>query len=181
VGPGPGRHGGTIVTQGSPAEVAAFPTSLTGMFLRLTGQLDIAALNRRTQKICNLRRHAVQSRSRAPRWPTNDRDHRRLLNTKEYVAQIGISRSGNARGKSDELVILTQQLTINLGIGDQIQHAHTLSQLAARDDDRANKFNLNPWRSLREFFENGLTACRSQNSLCTHKGQSDQSQRQNVK
>jgi excinuclease ABC subunit A len=34
VGPGPGRHGGTIVTQGSPAEVAAFPQSLTGMYLR---------------------------------------------------------------------------------------------------------------------------------------------------
>ncbi len=34
VGPGPGRQGGSIVTQGTPAEVSAFPTSLTGMYLR---------------------------------------------------------------------------------------------------------------------------------------------------
>lgn len=33
VGPGAGKHGGTIVAQGTPAEVAAEPTSLTGQYL----------------------------------------------------------------------------------------------------------------------------------------------------
>ena len=41
VGPGPGRHGGTIVTQGTPAEVAAFPSSLTGMYLRGDRRIDV--------------------------------------------------------------------------------------------------------------------------------------------
>ena len=46
VGPGPGRHGGTIVTQGSPAEVAAFPTSLTGMYLRGERRIDTPTTRR---------------------------------------------------------------------------------------------------------------------------------------
>ncbi|MEE2971537.1 MAG: excinuclease ABC subunit UvrA, partial [Planctomycetota bacterium] len=33
IGPGPGRHGGTVVAQGTPDEVAAHPDSLTGMYL----------------------------------------------------------------------------------------------------------------------------------------------------
>jgi excinuclease ABC subunit A len=46
VGPGPGRHGGTIVTQGSPAEVAACPASLTGMYLRGDRRVDVPARRR---------------------------------------------------------------------------------------------------------------------------------------
>ena len=34
IGPGPGRHGGKVVTQGTPDQVAAHATSLTGMYLR---------------------------------------------------------------------------------------------------------------------------------------------------
>ncbi|MSR40808.1 MAG: excinuclease ABC subunit UvrA [Phycisphaerales bacterium] len=33
IGPGPGRHGGEIVAQGKPSDVAAHPTSLTGDYL----------------------------------------------------------------------------------------------------------------------------------------------------
>ena len=33
IGPGPGRHGGEVVAQGTPDEVAAHPDSLTGMYL----------------------------------------------------------------------------------------------------------------------------------------------------
>ncbi|MFM1831322.1 MAG: UvrABC system protein [Planctomycetota bacterium] len=46
VGPGPGRHGGTIVTQGSPEEVAACPGSLTGMYLRGDRRVDVPAQRR---------------------------------------------------------------------------------------------------------------------------------------
>ncbi|HAN14794.1 MAG TPA: daunorubicin resistance protein DrrC, partial [Chloroflexi bacterium] len=46
VGPGPGRHGGTIVTQGTPAEVAAFPQSLTGMYLRGERRIEVPTKRR---------------------------------------------------------------------------------------------------------------------------------------
>jgi len=46
VGPGPGRHGGTIVAQGTPAEVTAFPTSLTGMYLRGERRIEVPTKRR---------------------------------------------------------------------------------------------------------------------------------------
>ncbi len=46
VGPGPGRHGGAIVAQGTPDEVAAHPTSLTGMYLRGDRRIEVPAKRR---------------------------------------------------------------------------------------------------------------------------------------
>jgi excinuclease ABC subunit A len=45
VGPGPGRHGGTIVAEGTPTTVASHPTSLTGAYL--SGRREIAVPARR--------------------------------------------------------------------------------------------------------------------------------------
>ncbi len=45
IGPGPGRHGGLIVAQGTLAEVMAHPTSLTAKYLR--GDLAIATPDKR--------------------------------------------------------------------------------------------------------------------------------------
>ncbi|MEQ9453087.1 MAG: excinuclease ABC subunit UvrA [Phycisphaeraceae bacterium] len=39
IGPGPGRHGGQIVSQGTPDEVAADPNSLTGQYLAGTREI----------------------------------------------------------------------------------------------------------------------------------------------
>jgi excinuclease ABC subunit A len=46
VGPGPGRHGGTIVASGPPLEVAAHPTSLTGAYLSGRKTIEIPAARR---------------------------------------------------------------------------------------------------------------------------------------
>ena len=42
LGPGAGRHGGRIVAEGTPAEVAANPASLTGRYLAGTEQIPRA-------------------------------------------------------------------------------------------------------------------------------------------
>ncbi|MCE9620391.1 MAG: excinuclease ABC subunit UvrA [Planctomycetes bacterium] len=46
IGPGPGRLGGTVVAQGTPAEVAAHPTSLTGMYLRGERRVELPGARR---------------------------------------------------------------------------------------------------------------------------------------
>lgn len=46
VGPGPGRHGGTIVSQGTVAHVAADPASLTGAFLSGRRRIEVPATRR---------------------------------------------------------------------------------------------------------------------------------------
>ncbi len=46
LGPGAGRHGGKIVAEGTPAEVAAVPHSLTGRFLSGTDRIDLPASRR---------------------------------------------------------------------------------------------------------------------------------------
>jgi len=46
VGPGPGRHGGTIVTAGSIAQICANPASITGQYL--SGRLGIPVPAKRT-------------------------------------------------------------------------------------------------------------------------------------
>ena len=46
MGPGAGEHGGEIIAQGRPGEVAAHPDSLTGAYL--SGRKQIAVPNRRT-------------------------------------------------------------------------------------------------------------------------------------
>jgi excinuclease ABC subunit A len=46
IGPGPGRHGGTVVAQGTPDEVAAHPTSLTGLYLRGERRVEVPARRR---------------------------------------------------------------------------------------------------------------------------------------
>lgn len=50
LGPGAGRHGGRIVAQGTPAEVAANPASLTGRYLAGVERIPIPAQRRRTAK-----------------------------------------------------------------------------------------------------------------------------------
>ena len=47
MGPGAGVHGGTIVAVGTPAEIAACPTSLTGQYLAGTMRVPIPAQRRR--------------------------------------------------------------------------------------------------------------------------------------
>ncbi len=46
IGPGAGKHGGTIVVQGSPAEIVNFPASITGQYL--SGQEKIEVPRHRT-------------------------------------------------------------------------------------------------------------------------------------
>ncbi len=41
LGPGAGRHGGRIVAQGTPAEIAANPASLTGRYLAGTESIPM--------------------------------------------------------------------------------------------------------------------------------------------
>ena len=48
-GPGAGRQGGQIVAQGTPAQVAATPQSLTGQFLSGAARIAIPARRRRSQ------------------------------------------------------------------------------------------------------------------------------------
>jgi excinuclease ABC subunit A len=47
LGPGAGRHGGEIIAQGTPAEVAANPKSLTGRYLAGTRSIPVPARRRR--------------------------------------------------------------------------------------------------------------------------------------
>jgi len=47
IGPGPGRHGGTVVAQGTPDEVSGHETSLTGMYLSGRRRIEVPA-DRRT-------------------------------------------------------------------------------------------------------------------------------------
>ena len=46
VGPGPGRHGGTIVAQGTPAEIERDENSLTGMYLSGRRRIDVPSARR---------------------------------------------------------------------------------------------------------------------------------------
>jgi excinuclease ABC subunit A len=46
VGPGPGRHGGTIVAQGTVPELCANPASLTGRYLSGVARIDIPGSRR---------------------------------------------------------------------------------------------------------------------------------------
>ncbi|WP_421723370.1 excinuclease ABC subunit UvrA [Bauldia sp.] len=50
IGPAAGIHGGTIVAEGTPAEIMASPQSLTGQFLSGTRFIDVPALRRPPQK-----------------------------------------------------------------------------------------------------------------------------------
>lgn len=47
MGPGAGRHGGRVVAAGTPAEVAATPTSITGLYLSGARQAPMPATRRR--------------------------------------------------------------------------------------------------------------------------------------
>ncbi|MEI6477726.1 MAG: excinuclease ABC subunit UvrA [bacterium] len=47
IGPGAGKHGGTVVAQGTPQEVAANPDSITGQYLSGTKKIDIPKKRRR--------------------------------------------------------------------------------------------------------------------------------------
>ena len=47
LGPGAGRHGGRVVAEGTPAEVAANPASLTGRYLAGAEQIAVPANRRR--------------------------------------------------------------------------------------------------------------------------------------
>ncbi|NDD27013.1 MAG: excinuclease ABC subunit UvrA [Proteobacteria bacterium] len=47
IGPGAGRHGGEVVAQGTPDEVAAHPTSITGQYL--SGRLRVEVPKKRRQ------------------------------------------------------------------------------------------------------------------------------------
>ena len=51
-GPGAGRDGGQIVAQGTPAEVAANPASLTGRYLSGAAEIPIPARRRRSDGPC---------------------------------------------------------------------------------------------------------------------------------
>jgi excinuclease ABC subunit A len=46
IGPGPGRHGGTLVAEGDLATLAAHPTSLTGEYLSGRRRIDVPARRR---------------------------------------------------------------------------------------------------------------------------------------
>ena len=46
IGPGPGRHGGTVVAQGTPDEVSAHETSLTGMYLSGRRRIEVPETRR---------------------------------------------------------------------------------------------------------------------------------------
>jgi len=50
MGPGAGRHGGRIIAQGSPAEIARMPASVTGRFLAGASPIALPARRRRTAK-----------------------------------------------------------------------------------------------------------------------------------
>ena len=50
IGPGPGRHGGKIVAHGTPAEVAAHATSLTGMYLRGARCVEVPRARRKVSE-----------------------------------------------------------------------------------------------------------------------------------
>ncbi len=52
LGPGAGVHGGQVISQGTPAQVAADPKSLTGQYLSGTRQIAIPLLRRPRQKPC---------------------------------------------------------------------------------------------------------------------------------
>ncbi|MDF2142695.1 excinuclease ABC subunit UvrA [Paenirhodobacter sp. CAU 1674] len=50
IGPGAGVHGGRVVAQGTPAEIAADPASLTGQYLSGTRRIEVPAERRKGNK-----------------------------------------------------------------------------------------------------------------------------------
>jgi excinuclease ABC subunit A len=52
IGPGAGRHGGEIVAQGTPAEIMASPTSITGPWLTGARHLPVPSKRRAPTKAC---------------------------------------------------------------------------------------------------------------------------------
>jgi excinuclease ABC subunit A len=93
-GPGAGRDGGRIVAQGTPAEVAATPASLTGRYLSGAEVIPVPAERRRPDgpdlTIRGAREHNL--RDVTVRLPLRDPDSGRGL----LVAVTGVSGSGKS-------------------------------------------------------------------------------------
>ncbi len=54
IGPGAGRHGGRVVAQGTPAEVASIATSLTGQYLAGTLAIEVPAERRSSKRFLSV-------------------------------------------------------------------------------------------------------------------------------
>jgi excinuclease ABC subunit A len=88
IGPGAGRQGGRVVAEGTPAEVAANPASITGSYLAGRLSLAVPAQRRRTNKTHSITIEGVTTNN------LKDVDVRIPLSA--FVCVTGVSGSGKS-------------------------------------------------------------------------------------
>ena len=104
LGPGAGRHGGRIVAQGTPEEVAANPASLTGRYLAGVERIAVPAQRRRaamSRAITHRRRDHQQSQEchgQVPPFHADLRDWRERFGEELAVERDAGPRPGAAAG-----------------------------------------------------------------------------------
>ena len=92
MGPGAGVHGGSIVAQGSPAEVMRHPDSLTGQYLRGEKRVALPSRTRRPQKfltVVGADKHNTEVGEREDPAGVVDVRDRRLRVREEYPVAGG--------------------------------------------------------------------------------------------
>ena len=96
MGPGAGRYGGTIVSQGTPAEVCRDPQSLTGRYLAGTARIEVPANRRKTAKSRMISLEGARA--------NNLRDVSVQFPLGAFVCVTGVSGSGKSSLVNETLV-----------------------------------------------------------------------------
>ncbi len=123
IGPGPGRHGGEIVAQGTPEEVSRHPTSLTGDYLALRRTISIPP----TRRALSLDRAITVRGAKANNLQSVDA----VFPLGGIVCVTGVSGSGKSTLVND---ILRKALQRALSHGSETPGAHaTVTGLGAID------------------------------------------------
>lgn len=84
MGPGAGVHGGRVMAQGSYAEVAAHPDSLTGQYLSGAKKIEVPA--RRTPWLPVVAKLSFHEGKKAPRFPPSPAAERRAAREAAHLA-----------------------------------------------------------------------------------------------
>ncbi len=123
IGPGPGRHGGEVVAQGKPDEVALHPTSLTGDYLALRRVIPIPEKRR----ALSVDRAITVKGARANNLQSVDA----VFPLGGIICVTGVSGSGKSTLVND---ILRKALQRSLSQGQETPGAHsTVTGIGAID------------------------------------------------